>query len=175
MFDRAILVEFCCLSMLASSFGQTRDTDSQTLREILLELRAIHDDMRVTETTQILVAELEMQQSAVSRATESVDTARAKLNDIHRDQKQVAGELQQAEDLLDKATNADERDGISAAIERHKSNIAALKTAERDLSSSLQDMERRLQSAQDKLADIESELNAAISRLGPARKEAGQK
>jgi len=119
--------------------------------------------MQVTETTKLLVAELEMQQKVVNRATENADNARAKLNDIHRDQRHVADELQQLEDLLDKA-----------AIERHKSNVAALKASERDLSTTLQDMEQRLKTALEKLADIEAELNAAISRLEPIRKGGGQ-
>jgi len=40
----------------------------------------------------------------------------------------------------------------------------------RDLSTTLQDMEQRLKTALEKLADIEAELNAAISRLEPIRK-----
>ena len=44
----------------------------------------------------------------------------------------------------------------------------------RDLSTTLQDMEQRLKTALEKLADIEAELNAAISRLEPIRKGGGQ-
>jgi hypothetical protein len=177
MIHRMILVGLCCIISLGSSFGQARDTDSQTLREILSELRAIHNDMRVTETTQLLVAELEMQQSAVNRATENADSARAKLDGIHRDQLQATAELQRAEDTLGKATADDEdyRMAVSSVVEERKASVAALQARERDSDATLQDMQLRLHAAQEKLSEIESELSSAISRLGPASREAEKK
>jgi chromosome segregation ATPase len=172
---RTVLFPLFLLLAASSSFGQSGESDSQALREILAELRAIHEDMRVSETTQILIAELEMQQSAVSRATENADSVRAKLNDVRREQKLVTTELETAQENLDKATSADERNALSTEIERHKSNIAALKTVERDETVTLQEMEQRLQTAQDKLESIQDQLNTAISRLGPVSKDAGQK
>ena len=164
-----------CLIAVATISAQNRDADSQTLRQILTELRAIHEDMRVTETTQLLVAELEMQQGVVSRAMESADTARSKLNDIHVDQKRLAAEMEQTQEQMDKATNAEEKNGLAQENDRRKSNLETLKNVEREANATLQEMEQRLQNAQDKLAGIESELNAAISRLGPATKDAAQK
>ena len=101
------------LAFVPQCVAQNQDTEAQTLRLILAELRAIHEDMRVTETTQLLVAELQMQQAAAIRSTESVDDARAKLNQIHLDQKRTAEDLARAEDQLDKAQNTDERHAIS--------------------------------------------------------------
>jgi predicted oxidoreductase len=141
------------------------------MREILTEIRGIHEDMRVTETTQILLTEFEMQQSVVSRGTENVDNARARLLDIQRDQKLVRNELQLAEDHLSQASDADERKHIGEEIERHKGNIAALKIEEGGRTTTLQQMEQRLQTAQDGLEEIEKELNAIIARLHPSGKK----
>jgi len=44
--------------MVAPCFGQNSQSDSQTLQAILNELKQIHEEIRVTETTQILLAEL---------------------------------------------------------------------------------------------------------------------
>ena len=45
-------------------FGQaTAQADSQTLQAILVEIRGLHNDVRLSETTQILLTELEMQQT----------------------------------------------------------------------------------------------------------------
>jgi chromosome segregation ATPase len=107
--------------------GQTQNQDSQILKQILAELRAIHEDMRVTETTQLLVAEIEMQQGVLNRATENVDNARTKLNGILADQKRLASELDRAEEALDKAGNADDRNGIAQTIDQFKSTLAAPK------------------------------------------------
>jgi len=175
MVTRVVLVAFLSLIPGVPSFGQTRDRDSETLHEILAELRAIHDDMRVSETTQLLVAELGIQQNVVSRNTESVDSASAKLNDVRRIEKQETDQLEQAEDRLDKTTNEAERNNLSGQIEAEKSNIIALKAAERDCSMTLQNTEQRLQSAQDKLASIEAELSTAMSRIAPTTKGTGQK
>lgn len=170
-----VSVAILWLAVVGVGVAQTQDSDSQTLRQILAELRALHEDMRVTETTQLLVAEFETQQSVVNRATENVDNARSKLNENRLDQKQLAADLERTQDQLDKATNEDERNGLAQSIDQHKSNLAVLKTVERDLTANLQEIEQRLQNAQDRLDTIESDLNAAILRLSPAPKDATQK
>jgi chromosome segregation ATPase len=175
MVNRLVLLVFFWSALTSLGVAQTQDTEAQTLRQILGELRAIHEDMRVTETTQLLVAELQMQQAAVNRATESTDNARGRLNQLHLDQKRAADDLARVEDQLDKSQILDERNAISQELDRQKSNVAALKNAERDTNTTLLDMEQRLQNAQDKLASIEAELNAAISRLGPTSKGTGQR
>jgi predicted nucleic acid-binding Zn-ribbon protein len=173
MLIRAVFSTFLLVATIPASFGQSTESDSQILREILAELRAMHQDMRVTESTQILVAELQMEQSAVIRATESADNARARLSDIHRDQKTAEADLARTQEQLDKATSLDEQNALSNEIARQKSNIASLKIAERDSAATLQQMEERLQVAQEKLASIDDELNGVISRL--TSRDAGQK
>jgi hypothetical protein len=175
MLNRVVSVALLCLLVIVASAGQTQDSDAQVLRQILGELRAIHEDMRVSETTQLLVAELEMQQAAVNHATEDADNARIKLNEIRQNQKQSAVDLDHAEDQLDKTSNPDERNAFAQDIERQKSHLAELKTAERDWNATLQEMQQRLQNAQDKLANIESELNSAIARLSPVQKDRGRR
>ncbi|HKO10716.1 MAG TPA: hypothetical protein VJV22_02015, partial [Acidobacteriaceae bacterium] len=46
--------------------AQTAPSDSQTLQSILSEIRAIREEVKTTETTQILLTELQMQQSVVN-------------------------------------------------------------------------------------------------------------
>lgn len=175
MLSRVAFFAFLCSTALAPCFGQSHDTDSQTLRDILSELRAMHQDMRVTETTQLLVAELELQQGVVNRATENADSARGKLNDIHHDQMQLTADLKKTQDLLDRSTDENERKALSADLDQRTANLSELKVVERDATTTLQDMQQRLQNAQDKLAEIESEMSAAISRLQPLPKDTGQR
>lgn len=165
---RKAVIALLWFALAATSFAQSRESDSQTMREILAEIRAIHEDMRVTETTQILLTELEMQQSVVNRATQNVDSARAKLLDIQRDEKLVASDLERAEDHLSQATDADERKHDEEDIERHKANLAALKTEEAGRTTTLQQMEQRLQTEQDSLENIQNQLSAIVSRLRPS-------
>jgi len=164
------LIALFWLTFAATGFAQNRESDSQTLREILVEVQAIHDDMRVTQRTQIVLTEYEMQQSVVNHATENVDNARAKLVDIQRDEKLIASDVEHAEDQLSEASDPDEKKHIAEVIERDKANIAAAKIEERERTTTLQQMEERLQTAQDSLDNIQNELNAIISRLRPSAK-----
>jgi transcription initiation factor TFIIIB Brf1 subunit/transcription initiation factor TFIIB len=100
---RKVFIAVFMSALAVAGFGQDRESDSQTLREILSEVRGIHEEVRVTETTQILLTELEMQQSVVNRATENVDSARSKLLDVQRGQKLVVSGLEHAEDQLNQA------------------------------------------------------------------------
>jgi chromosome segregation ATPase len=164
---------FFCLVSVASA-GQTQDSDSQTLHQILIELHAIRDDMRVSETAQLLVVELQIQQGVVNRATEDADNARNKLSEIRSEQKKLAAQLERFEDNLGKVTNPDDQKEAKGAVEGLKSELAALETSERDSNTTLQDMQQRLQDAQNKLANIDSELSSALARLGPVPKDADQ-
>jgi len=176
MLMRIMMASLIGSALIPATLAQSGNDDTQTLRDILAEIRAIHEDVRVTETTQLLVAELQMQQGVVNRATENADSARAKLSDLHRDQKHLEADLQNTQEHLDKASNPDERNALSNEIDRQKSNLAEMKVAERDRTATLQQMEQRLQVAQDKLAAIEDELSAVVARLGPLSKgAAGQK
>lgn len=170
MIHRAALLAILCIVAAAAGRAQSQDTNSDTLKAILAELRAIHQDMQVTATTQLLVAELQMQQSVVTRATESADSARGQLEGVHRSQQQITAEIERTQDRLDKETNSDQKNQLGQRIEQMKSTIDMLKNSERDSDTKLQDMQQRLRDAQDKLAGIEAELNAAISRLAPVSK-----
>ncbi|HMG86603.1 MAG TPA: hypothetical protein VK574_12805 [Terracidiphilus sp.] len=161
----------CFLFALAvTGFGQDRESDSQTLRQILVEIRGIHEDVRVTESTQILLTELELQQSVVNRAMENADNARSRLLDLQRDQKLSASELEHAEDILTRTSKPDEQRHFTDEVERLKGNIAALKIEEGNRTTTLQQMEQRLQTAQDSLRDVEKELNEIIARVRPGSK-----
>jgi len=167
---RTVFTAFFLFALALTSFGQDRESDSQTLRQILVEIRGIHEDVRVTESTQILLTELEMQQSVVNRATENADNARSKLLDLQRDQKLVASELEHAEDSLSQASKAEEQKHFADEVERLKGNIAALKIEESGRATTLQEMEQRLQTAQDSLQDIQKQLNEIIARVRPNSK-----
>jgi hypothetical protein len=152
---RPALVVFLLVGTLRSP-AQNRQTDSQTLQEIFGELKAIHEDMRATESTQILIAELEMQQGVVNRATENLDQARERLSDVQRDLKMAGADLAMAQNHLDQISNPDERKHIADDYDRLKMNMTTLKEEEQRRAMTQQDMQQRLKAAEDRLDDIES-------------------
>ena len=151
---QAVLVALFWIALIAPSLGQAKESDSQTLQAILVEIRGIHEEIRTTETTQILLTELEMQQSVVNRATENVDSARSRLLDVQRDQKMVVGEVGRTEDRLSRASTPEEKDALTQEMERLKANVAALKVEEQGRATTLQEMQERLKTAQDNLDSI---------------------
>ncbi len=166
---RPALVVFLLVGTLPSP-AQNRQTDSQTLQEIFGELKAIHEDMRATESTQILIAEFEMQQGVVNRATENLYQARERLSDVQRDLKMAGTDLAMAQNHLDQISNPDERKHITDDYDRLKMNMTTLKEEEQRRAMTQQDMQQRLKAAEDRLDDIESELNAVVARFGSVRK-----
>ena len=174
MLNRILSVTSLFFLVTVVSAAQTQSPEAETLRQILVELRAIHEDLRVSASTQFLLAELQLQQGILTHAMQDTDNAQKTLTGIHQDQKQIAAELESARNKLEIAASADERNAISQGIEDRKSHLAGLKAAERDWNSTLLDMQQRLQNAQDKLADIESKLSSAITQH-PVANDARQK
>ncbi len=95
---------FCFISSLlgmsAFAFGQTTSTDSQTLQSLLSEVRGLRQDLRVSlnraQSMQILLARFQMQESAVTSASDHLNDARQRLLDAQVHQKELALEFKLA-------------------------------------------------------------------------------
>jgi len=157
---------FALVSAL-SAYGQTSQTDSQTLQAILAELRGIHNDVRLTAISQILLTELQTQQTVVNQISERVSNARLQVSNLQADEKRAATELVHAEDRVGEITDLQEKTALSEEIDRMKSGLAFLKGKEEGLSTNLQEAEGELRSAQDTLDGIQKDLNATVKKLRP--------
>ena len=163
-------VALLALASGISGLAQSNDSESRTLLTILAEIRSIHEDIRATESTQILLTELEMQQSVVNRATEHFDDARLRLLQIQQDEKGLVAELNRVEEQLNQATDAGEQKHLTDEVQRNKSNLAALKGEEQLRATAVQEAQERLRNAQEALDSTQSELNDMLKRLSPGRK-----
>jgi chromosome segregation ATPase len=169
---RAVLSAIFWLAISVPSLGQTTQGDSQTLQEILNELRGIHDDIRATETSQILLVELEVQESLVNHATQRVEEAQSKVNQIQIAQKHSAGDESRLEDELSQSTDPSQTKRINDDIERVKTGFATLKIEEQQDSTNLQEAEDQLRIAQDTLDGIQDKLNKIVKLLHPGLNKA---
>lgn len=168
MATRLVAVTFA-LALAVPCLAQATQSDSQTLQAILAEIRAIHQEVKVTQTTQILLTELEIQQTVVNRATQRADEAQLRLSDIKTAEKDNAGEQTRTKEKLDQTTDPRESEAWADRIEELKRNAAALATAEQERTSTLQTAQQQLKDAQDSLDDIQNQLNAIVKQLTPAR------
>jgi len=166
---RPLLLAILSFAAAIPCSAQTAPSDAQTLQSILTELRAIREEVKTTQTTQILLTELEMQQSVVNRATQQVGDIETKLTEVKAGQKFTADELARAKDQLDQTTDPQESKSLSHRIDDLKSNAAGLDAAVRERSASLQTAQQKLQDAQNALDDVEAQLNAIVRRMSQPR------
>ena len=145
--------------------GQSEDTE--TLRAILVEIRELHNDARLGQTSQILLAEMLMQQTAVSRALQKRDDIRSSVEQAQTQQKNIAAQLAQWEDRINAAVDPAQKKQYAQFQDQMKSQLPALKSQEQDRSNDLLDAESRLTREQDALSSIQDQLNAVMKKLQP--------
>jgi len=72
--------------MATATFAQTTSSDSQTLQALLAEVRQLRQDLQVSltriQSAQILLSRQQIQQVAVSRASQHLNDARSKLAEV---------------------------------------------------------------------------------------------
>ena len=87
---------FVVFGMATATFAQTTSSDSQTLQALLTEVRQLRQDLQASltrmQSAQILLSRLQIQEVAVSRASQHLDDARSKLAEV-----EVAVKSEQAE------------------------------------------------------------------------------
>ncbi|HVT99335.1 MAG TPA: hypothetical protein VHE33_17665 [Acidobacteriaceae bacterium] len=161
-----------CLALTAAipCLAQSGQSDSQTLQAILAEIRAIHQEVKVTQTSQILLTELQVQQTVVNRATQRVDDAQSRLNDIKLAQKENAGEQARIKERLEQPiSDPNEAQALTEHAEELKRQAATMATIEQERTTNLQSAQQQLKDAQDSLDEIQSQLNAIVKQMTPAR------
>jgi hypothetical protein len=148
--------------------GQASQTDSQTLQAILVEIRGLHNDARLTQTSQILLAEMLMQQTAVNRALEKRDSLKSSVEQVQNQQKMAVQQVAQWEERANTAIDAAQKKQFTQMQDQMKSQIPFMKIQEQERSSDLADAESRLSREQDALASIKDQLDTLVKKLQPA-------
>jgi chromosome segregation ATPase len=173
---------FCMAAFLAISacaFGQATSSDTQTLQALLSEVRALRQDLRVslnrTQGIQILLARLQLQEGAVTRATDHLNDARQKLFETRVHQRELSSELKRTEESLNTGANpADSPQDLQDRINHIKSDIEiAGKTAQQQQTTETQ-AEQQLRDEQDKLSAIEGQLDELIRTMGSTAESSGR-
>ena len=154
-------------------FGQTGtgQTDSQVLQEILVEMRGIHNDVRLSQTTQILLTELEVEHGAVDKAMEKRDTARTRVSQLQMNEKNFAAQIAQNEENAKTMTlDPVQQKRFADQAQMLKSNMATFKSQEDDATNVLQDAESQVRKEQDVLSGIQAQLDEVVKKLQPVEK-----
>jgi chromosome segregation ATPase len=154
----------------SAAAGSPAMTDSQTLQAILVEMRGIHNDVRLSQTTQILLTEMEVQRGVVDKATEKRDNARGRVTQLQTQEKNFAAEIPRLEESAKTTLDPVQQKRFADQIENMKSNIENFKNQGPDAANVLADAENALRKEQETLSGIQGELDAVVKQLQPAGK-----
>jgi chromosome segregation ATPase len=151
----------------AAAFGQTTSSDSQTLRALLTEVRELRQVLQSSltriQSAQILLSRLQIQELAVTRASQHLDDARSKLAEVQAVLKSEAAEIKHFED---EAANAGENAAqVEEALKRVKSDLEASTNLEQQRQATEIEAEEQLRAEQDKLNGLETQLDELVKNM----------
>ena len=144
--------------------------DSATLTAILAEVRGIHNDVRLSETTQILLTEMEVQRGVVDKAQEKRDDAKNRVSQVQEQERAMATQAARFEDSANATIDPVQKKQMTQMVDQMKQQLTLLKAQEVDHANDLQDAETALRKEQDTLSGIQDELNDVVRKLQPAAK-----
>lgn len=173
---------FCMTALLAISacaFGQAASSDTQTLQALLSEVRALRQDLRVslnrTQGIQILLARLQLQEGAVTRASDHLNDARQKLFETHVRQRELSSGLKRTEEALNTADNpADNPQDLQDRIKHIKSDLEIAGNIAQQQQTTETQAEQELRDERDKLSVIEGQLDELIRTMGSTAETSGR-
>ena len=161
------LISIVC-GIAVATLGQTTSSDSQALQALLTEVRGLHKDLQVslarTQSAQILLSRLQIQEIAVTRTSQHLDNARSKLAEL---QVVVKGEGAEVRQLEDHSPNPGENLAqVEEALRRAQADLEASKNLEQQLQATADEAEQQLRTEQERLKRLETELDELVKNVG---------
>jgi len=133
-------------------------------------MRGIHNDVRLGQTTQILLTEMEVQRGVVDKAVEKRDGQRNRVSQLQLNEKNFAVQIEQDDENLKTTLDPVLQKRLADQQQNLKQNMANFKTQEQDAASALQDAESTLRKEQETLSGIQDQLNEVVKKLQPVDK-----
>jgi chromosome segregation ATPase len=170
---RAFFCTIVFLGMAAYALGQAASSDSQTLQSLLNEVRGLRQDLRIsqnrTQSMQILLARLQMQEGAITRASDRLYDARQKRLDTQVNQKELGLALKRLEDELSTAEDPQLQTSIRDRIKHTQSDLEVVADVVQERQTTEAQAERQLRDEQDKLSAIETQLDELIRSMATVK------
>jgi hypothetical protein len=147
-------------------FGQgTTQSDSQTLQALLTEVRELRKDLRASlgeiHSAQILLSRLQIEEVAVTRASQHLDEARSKLAEVRVVMKSEEAEIKRFED----ASHGEDAAQADDELSRAKADLAASSELAQQRQVTETEAEQQLQTEQDKLSTLEAQLDEIVRTM----------
>jgi len=165
----------------STAFGQTTSADSQTLQALLEEVHQLRKDVQMAATSarraQILIHRLYVQEAAVERASQRVDEATSRLDQMESQKKYRLAEIKNDEDMRDNEQDATQRKRLDDSISYQRKQMEELALFEQEAQAKKIQLEEQWRIEQAKMEQLQDELdqldravmNAAL-RQSPAHR-----
>ena len=149
--------------------AQSKPTDSQTLEQILSELRQIRQDLRTfvgtAQKSQILASRIQTQQGVILRLHDRIETIRSTVTQVRSEEKILSAEMKRAEEALSRAENERIRKELEETISRLKAAVETQASVEQENQTKLVEAEDLLKLEQAKLDHWQDELDKLVRAL----------
>lgn len=158
---------FLILSFLFFStpvFGQSSATDSQTLKDLLTEVRLLRRELHITtvaaQRAQVLTYRAQVQEFVVQGLQARVKNARSSLVEIRSEQESRAESIKQIEQMKDQAeTPTAEQKRLEESLTQIKGRFEANSSREQEAQAELTDAEDQLKIEQAKLESLQEQMD----------------
>lgn len=173
---RQMLILIAVFAAIVPACSQNTPSDSQTLRDILAELRELRRELQTTtvaaERVQIALYRLQLQDAVVARASKTADDIHSKLVGTTRERQSVAGLIEQREHALESGTRPEhELRSMRESLPRLKTSLEQLTRDEAQGQSKAAEADAQLAREQTKLEDLHNildQLDEALQIVGRA-------
>lgn len=172
---RLYILTIVLFAMAPAAFGQATSSDSQTLKALLTEVRELRQTLQASlsrmQSAQILLSRLQIQQTAVTRASQHLDDARSRLAEVQLVLKSEAAEIKHFEDEVVNSTETQAQ--IDEGLKRAKSDLEASGNLEQQRQAIETDAEQQFRTEQDKLNALESQLDELVRNVSSPSDQPG--
>jgi len=165
------------VAISGSAVGQATSADSQTLQALLSEVRALRQDLRVSlnraQTMQILLARFQIQEEAITRASDHLTDARQKLLETHSHQQELTLAVKRLEDSLISTESSQQQADLQDRIKKTKSDLDIANSIAQQQHMTEMRAEQVLRDEQDKLGSLETQLDELTRAVATSNEKAG--
>jgi len=169
------LVTYCYVSPTSAQAQSNKPAEStqgdrdQTLKQLLTEVRELR--LAVQRATvnntrfQMLIERVRVQQAHVDSLSRQLENLHSQVAEMKAAKPQIEQQIKDAEDLLDRTTDPNAHAELDSRIKGGKTNLARLAQEDERLRNRETAVDTELQSAQAKLNELNSQLDALMSEL----------
>src|SRR5207249_1751068 len=176
--NRTCLLILGLLLIATPVLGQSASTDSQTLQALLSEVRQLRHDLQTTtiaaQRAQILLYRLQGQEAAVTRASQKVDDARARITEMQSNRAKLTSDIRRHEDFVSGTENSPaERKQVEEVLTQLKGKLASLENEEQQRQTREIEAEDQLRTERAKLGELQDQLDRLEKVLESTNRQSG--